>query len=53
MRRERMPEAARPTTHRAVLMLVDGLTQEMAAEDYRTALEPRDVQLLVLNIKVR
>ena len=32
-------------------MLLDGLTQEMEAEDYRAALEPKDASLLVLNIK--
>lgn len=39
--------------HKAVLMVVDGLTHEREAEDYRSALEPKGIQLMVLNIEVR
>eukprot|EP00878_Enallax_costatus_P013375 GHUV01013985.1.p1 GENE.GHUV01013985.1~~GHUV01013985.1.p1 ORF type:complete len:1200 (+),score=534.70 GHUV01013985.1:114-3713(+) len=36
--------------HRLVLALVDGLTQEMRAEDYISALEPKGIKFAVLNL---
>jgi hypothetical protein len=48
-----VPPEHRAVTHRAALLLLDGLTQEMEAEDYQAAFRPKDVSLLVLNIKVR
>ncbi|KAK9820719.1 hypothetical protein WJX74_002690 [Apatococcus lobatus] len=38
-------------THRAILMVLDGLTQETVTEDYRGILQQKDINLCVLNIK--
>jgi len=38
-------------THRVMLMIVDGLTRELHPEDYRSVTGPKDIDLVVLNIK--
>jgi hypothetical protein len=48
-----VPPERRRHHRRAVLMLLDGLTLESEAGDYRSALEPQGLELLVLNMVVR
>lgn len=48
-----VPPERRLLHRRSVLMLLDGMTLEADAQDYRSALRGQGIDLLVLNIKVR
>jgi hypothetical protein len=49
---EAVPTERRALHRRSVLMILDGMTLEQEPEDYRSALQPAGIDLLVLNIKV-
>jgi uncharacterized protein with von Willebrand factor type A (vWA) domain len=43
--------ANQPAVHKVVLMLLDGMTQEMNPSDYTSVIQPAGIDLLVLNLK--